>query len=354
MSSRGSGRLSQGAPPFVALTRRTFLSAAPGALLLPLVPSAPSNSGTTRFLVVGDWGRNGRAWQRHVAALMALVGNMLDSRFIVSTGDNFYNLGVMSPLGAQWHTSFEQIYTDPVLHRPWYPVLGNHDYGGDVTAQIKRSDYSARWRMPARWYSVRGSEVGASAVDMFFIDTVVWRGRETFPYRWLGSSIEPEDVERQRKWLVEELCASSAPVKLVFGHHPIYSVGKHGGTPQMEDLDRILRAEGVTAYVCGHDHCLYHIEHAGMHYICSGGGSQELPHFTGDPLTPGCVLPGDCVPGRPLWRYWAPRAGFAAFVAGEQGIDFAFVDRTGAMTPFRRIRPRSTDLRRQCTPESAA
>lgn len=333
------------------LTRRTFLSTAPAAALLALKPKFLGQRGLP-FLVVGDWGRNGKAWQRQVAEQMGRVGNLIDSRLTVSTGDNFYNLGVMSPLGAQWHTSFERIYTDPVLHRPWYAVLGNHDYGGDVTAQIQRSNYSARWRMPARWYCVKGAEFGEPSVDMFFIDTVVWRGREDFPYRWLGSSLHPADREVQRQWLADALCRSSAPVRLVFGHHPIYSVGKHGGAYRMGDLDDIIRAGGVTAYVCGHDHCLYHIEHAGMDYICSGGGSEELPHFTGDPRTWGCVLPGDCGGNRPVWRSWFPRAGFAAFIAGEHGVDFTFVDRTGATTPFLRISPRSPELREQHRPKS--
>ena len=78
-------------------TRRQLLAAAPllatpGALRgSPLTPAQPLN-----FLVVGDWGRDGEAYQRHVAWHMAKASEATGSRFVVSTGDNFYNLGVSS------------------------------------------------------------------------------------------------------------------------------------------------------------------------------------------------------------------------------------------------------------------
>ena len=322
-------------------SRRELLRAAPLALAGAMLPASVAWAAvpTLRFLAVGDWGRDGAHFQHHVARHMGRAAAELDAAFVVSTGDNFYKRGVSSATDRQWHSSFEAIYTDASLHRPWYPVLGNHDYGGRVEAQIERTNLSARWRMPARWYDVRLGELGRPDVHLFFLDTTLWKGRESFPYSWLGSSIDEAGRREQHAWLRRTLAASDAPIKLVVGHHPIYTVGNHGGgRRRLGDLDPILREGGVSAYICGHDHCLYHISHEGVHYVCSGGGSEELSRFTGDPEVHGCVFEGCSDPANPLapyprWHQFYGRSGFAAFEVGGDRIGFRFIDRDGLMYP---------------------
>ena len=299
------------------------------------------------FLVVGDWGRDGGYHQRPVARQMALEAARSDARFVCTTGDNFYLSGVESVSDRQWATSFDAIYAYPSLQAPWYPVLGNHDYRGNVHAQIDRSARCPRWRMPDRWYRVRGAEHGRPELDLFFIDSVVWIGREDLLGRLHGSSVGSGDRARQRKWLEEELLASTAPLKLVFGHHPIYAIGTHGGRHKLRDLDRLLRRAGVTAYVSGHDHCLYHIRSSAMDYVCSGGGAEELKDFSGDPRISGCVIPGQCeAPDGgvlPRWLSFVDRAGFAAFSAGPDALSFRLIDRSGLVVHEQRIAARPPD-----------
>ena len=299
------------------------------------------------FLVVGDWGRDGGHYQRQVAGQMALEAARSDARFVCTTGDNFYMAGVASASDRQWATSFDEIYTDPSLHRPWYPVLGNHDYRGNVHAQIERSLRCPRWRMPDRWYSVRGAEHGRPELDLFFIDTVVWIGREDLIGRIHGSRIKGGDQARQHKWLEDELLASTAPLKLVLGHHPIYAIGTHGGRHKLRDLDRLLRRAGVTAYISGHDHCLYHIRSSAMDYVCSGGGAEELSDFSGDPRVSGCVIPGRCDAPEgavlPRWLSFAGRAGFAAVSVAPDALSFRLIDRSGIVVHEQRIEARAPD-----------
>jgi hypothetical protein len=183
------------------------------------------------------------------------------------------------------------------------------------------------------WYEVPPSETGDPDTHLFFINTVVWLGKESFPFNWLGSDIKSGQREEQERWLVDRLSKSKARVKLVFGHHGIYSVGPHGGRIRLENLDRILRSHGVTAYVNGHDHCLYHISRDGMHYICSGAGSEVLTGFTGG-TEPGCVLPGACDPqsldrAYPVWHAFLSIAGFAAFEIAAGRVAFQFIDMSG-------------------------
>jgi tartrate-resistant acid phosphatase type 5 len=296
------------------------------------------------FLVVGDWGRDGKMYQRQVAVQMDRAASLMRSRFVVSTGDNFYTLGVRSLDDSKWGTSFEDIYYRyPSLQTNWYPVLGNHDYGGNIDAQLGRVGRDSRWQMGGRWYDLSLEHQGRPDVHLFFIDSVVWKGRESFPFNLVGSKIHRGDQQIQKDWLVDKLSRSDARIKLVFGHHPIYSVGPHGGKMDMRDLDNVLREGGVTAYICGHDHCLYHIRRSGMDYICSGGGSQELTGFTGDRGVPGCVLRGQCEDlgtTNPIWYSFLDRAGFAAFSIGQDRVDFRFIDRAGMMSPPMTCLPR--------------
>src|SRR5690606_9263224 len=72
------------------------------------------------FLVIGDWGYRGGNAQRGVANRMAIIARELDSRFVITTGDNFYYDGVRSVNDRHWQESFERIYSQPSLQGPWY------------------------------------------------------------------------------------------------------------------------------------------------------------------------------------------------------------------------------------------
>jgi len=126
-------------------TRRSFLG---GTALLATGFGRCSNAATSdpTFLVLGDWGTGSTA-QRKIAVQMAKTAKAIGARFVISTGDNFYEDGVESVLDPQWKTSFEEVYDQPALMIPWYITLGNHDHHGNIVAQV---DYTnSRWRLPA-------------------------------------------------------------------------------------------------------------------------------------------------------------------------------------------------------------
>ena len=93
--------------------------------------------------------------------------------------------------------------------------------------------------------------------------------------------IPTQDVPAQLAWLDQALGASTAPWKLVVGHHPIYSAGLgHGSEPDLiTTLLPILQRHKVQAYFCGHDHDLQHLKTGDLHLILSGGGSEHSPVF---------------------------------------------------------------------------
>ena len=264
------------------LNRREVLTSMASAAALAAIPEALSATAPTpaRFLVVGDWGRNGASNQREVAAQMGKTAENVGCQCVFSVGDNFYQDGVQSIDDPQWRSSFEEIYSARSLQVPWYVALGNHDYRGVPQAQIDYMKSSARWRMPSRYYKVSGTSIGAPHLDAFVIDTapLVHQYRDDV-HSQIALNVAGQDVDAQLRWLDEQLGSSRAAWKVVVAHHTIYSGGSgHGDTPETKQLiEPLLRKHRVQAYINGHDHDMQHIRRDGVHYICCGAGSEVRP-----------------------------------------------------------------------------
>lgn len=259
--------------PFTS-SRRAFLTAA-GAIAI--APSARAASGRLSFLVVGDWGDPHVEAQHQVAAAMGEVASRAASDFVISTGDNFYNRGVRSVRDPQWMATYESVYSAPALQTPWYVVLGNHDYAGNPDAEIAYSSVSPRWRMPARYWREDMNVSEGVIASFFFLDTTpitrLAGVRELIP----GAT---GDARPQLQWLEEQLRTCASRWKIVVGHHPILSSGNHGPDHAVAvHVEPLLRRYRVNAYFNGHDHDLEHLYEAGVHYVCSGSGS-EARHVT--------------------------------------------------------------------------
>ncbi len=51
---------------------------------------------------------------------MGVVGTKLNTDYVISTGDNFYDSGLTGPDDTQFTTSFSDIYTQESLQTMWY------------------------------------------------------------------------------------------------------------------------------------------------------------------------------------------------------------------------------------------
>ncbi len=299
----------------MTVSRRTILggigaTAAVARFAKAATPPAPLN-----FLVVGDWGRDGMQHQRDVAVQMGKAARDSDSRFVLSVGDNFYENGVQSAVDPQWKTSFEDVYTDPALQVPWHVALGNHDYRGNPQAQLDYAKISPRWRIPSRYRKVSGSTLGAPEIDLFIIDSspLVHQYRDKVDSA-IAKNVASQDVKSQLAWLDRELGGSTAPWKIVVGHHTVRSGGSgHGDTPEMVELIKpIMEHHGIQAYINGHDHDLQHIHDNGIDYLCCGAGSEVRP-----------VKP---VAGT---KFCVARSGFASLTLAADQLAVRFVDYEG-------------------------
>jgi hypothetical protein len=94
------------------------------------------------------------------------------------------------------------------------------------------------------------------------------------------------DISRQRKaqleWLERSLQDSDAPIKVVYGHYPLYSEGAKMDSEKLacqtaleRILSPILERNRVDLYISGHEH---HYEKPkqvnGVHYMVSGAAGQ--------------------------------------------------------------------------------
>src|SRR5262249_25523576 len=140
---------------------------------------------------------------KQVAAAMLAFHRQTAADFALTLGDNFYSHGMESLEDPRWKTWWNELY-DPLGIRV-YAVLGNHDWelADSPAAEILYSKQSPSWRMPAPYYTFT-----AGPVQFFALDTTAVS-------------------EAQLLWLKDQLAQSRARFKLVYGHHPIYSVGGH-------------------------------------------------------------------------------------------------------------------------------
>lgn len=302
-------------------TRRQFVrtlfvatqAVAVGSLLPRSLFAADAPRGGLNFLIVGDWGRNGEPDQAAVATQMGVAAQAAGAKFVISVGDNFYEDGVASATDPQWQSSFEKVYVAPSLQVPWHVALGNHDYHGNCDAQIEYSKTSRRWNMPACYFTRKEKIDDANAVEFFFLDTTPMATLDDDEKQFHGN-VKWNDKATQIAWFESALKASTAPWKIVIGHHPVFSGGEHGDTPYIvEHILPLLEKYKVQAYFNGHDHDLQHLQAGAVNLFCSGGGSKPRAKIKDLPQT----------------KFAKGCSGFAAVSLQKDKMDVQMVDDKG-------------------------
>ncbi|MDC7234684.1 MAG: metallophosphoesterase [Spirochaetales bacterium] len=232
--------------------------------LIPLFTPYEKQGGTDylEIMVYGDAGR-GNEKQKSTALAMSQLAEDPDSdfSFIINLGDSFYYDGVESVDDPMWETHFEDIYDQDVLTMPFFSVLGNHDYKGNIQAQLEyRSPYGDRWQMPDRYYSVTETLDDGTRIEFYFLDT------ERLFYGDTG----------QLDWLKDNLEASTARWIVAAGHKPLFSNGEHGSNGALITRLKPLFDDTVDLYVCGHEHDLQILKPVnGVHYVIDGAASSD-------------------------------------------------------------------------------
>ena len=185
---------------------------------------------------------------------------------------------VRSRFNVTWQTP----YAAPSLQVPWYVVAGNHDWEGNVTAEVAATSVYPLWHMPSLYYTFNAPiPFSSQTVQFVMIDTESLTGGDAGQVDSAPPSVaQPSVDEVQWAWVTSTLATSTADWIVVVGHFPVYSAGENGPTPALVTrLLPLMEAAGVALYISGHDHQLEHIGPAASITSASGATAPGVVDF---------------------------------------------------------------------------
>lgn len=229
------------------------------------------------FYIANDLGRNGYYDQKPIAELMGRMAETVGIECVVAAGDVHHFEGVRSTSDPLWMTNYELIYSHPELMLPWHPILGNHEYRGNTQAVLDYAGISARWEMPARYYTftVEDNDVTVRVVMLDTTPLIDKYREDTVGY----PDACRQEVEPQLSWLDRVLTDAREDWVIVVGHHPIFAQTEKSEKERLDmqrRVDTVLRRhDNVAMYVCGHLHTFQHIRRQGtdIDYVVNSSAS---------------------------------------------------------------------------------
>jgi hypothetical protein len=210
---------------------------------------------STHFAAIGDYGYDG-PYATRVAELV----DSFDPDFVITLGDNNYATGsaewIDRNIGKRYHhyiAPYVGHFGTGATENRFFPSLGNHDW---LTPGAQ--PYLDYFVLPGneRYYDVVRGDVHLFALDSDFHEP---------------DGITHDSVQGQ--WLRGALAASKARWRIVYMHHPPFSSGPHGPTPEMQWP---FRDWGASLVLAGHDHTYERLFVDGMTYVvCGISGPME-------------------------------------------------------------------------------
>jgi hypothetical protein len=248
--------------------------------------AAPQTSATNdiHLLMLGDFGSGLPAQAQVAAAMRDYTAKLsINPTGLMLLGDNFYHNAALGGgvTDQRWESGFEKMYPKESFPCPCPAILGNHDYHDSPDGPGKQLAYagtgSTRWTMPAKWYRL---EIEDKATFLFIdtnLQSISGRMNPKRPGERLPC-LTREEEQTQWAWIRAQLASNRKGFTFVVGHHPVYSNGAHGDSPELvEKLAPLLEKAGVHWYIAGHDHDLQHLEleNSSTSYVISGGGGAN-------------------------------------------------------------------------------
>lgn len=281
------------------------------------------------FIIHGDWGWNSIN-QSLSAYEMGIYGSLIDNKFVVALGDNFYGDGVTDTHDELWDTLYHDIFIAPSLDVKWYGVLGNHDYHGNIIAQVDRTVTSGErnWYMGGTYYSMDYKVNDGAILTIVYIDTCLLDPYQKDTDAILSDPNWVEDRMDHLQWIEDTLAAAVTTSNwiLVAGHYPIYSIGEHGDDQFLiDDLLPLLLEYKVHAYLAGHDHSHQHILKDGLHHIIAGNTAGRGPFGAN-----GYQYLGKSVATNDVLN-WFLNCGFGIVSVNAKQLNFTFIDNHGTV-----------------------
>jgi 3',5'-cyclic AMP phosphodiesterase CpdA len=232
----------------------------------------PQQKPLLRFGVLADTG-TGSVAQYNVGRALLKHHRDRALEMVLLAGDNIYTNGEFSKIKSAFTLPYQDLLKGGVK---FYAVLGNHDARADIcgTETGERCAATSSQEIRNEQLNYQPFNMGGKRYYTFSRGPVQFFATET------NSLANPNSPTRaaQLQWLDRELSQSKAKIKVVFGHHPLYSVGRYGSNEVLiRDVEPLLVKHKVKLYVDGHDHNYQRSNVIkGVTYVVAGGGGAGL------------------------------------------------------------------------------
>lgn len=176
---------------------------------------------------------------------------------VLLLGDNAYNSGIHT----EYQTGFFRPYQDSFIlnNSCIYASPGNHDYANDLTlSQTHQVPYYEIFKAPQHaelggvasnhkeFYSYNYANAHFVSLDSYGIEQGMYH---------LWDSLGP-----QYQWLEQDLQQDKSMWKIVYFHHPPFTMGSHNSDTETDlisirkNIARLLEKYGVDLVINGHSH----------------------------------------------------------------------------------------------------
>ncbi|KAH9251372.1 hypothetical protein BASA81_010783 [Batrachochytrium salamandrivorans] len=165
-----------------------------------------------RFVVLGNFGRDGFCCQNDVAVELERAAKTLSAKFVINTGNAFFPSGINSPNEEQVKTSWLDVYNGPTLSNlEWISALGENEHEGTVSALLKLPTVQPRFVIDNNYYS-KTYQSRTFAIQIIVLDTL----------QLIMSKAKQSD--EQLLWLADQLSpVNSSVARIVVGFHAPFS-----------------------------------------------------------------------------------------------------------------------------------
>jgi len=299
-------------------------------LALTLLNLICLSRGAIQFLVLGDWGM-GNDQQMSVSKEMQAYATLTNSSFVINVGDNFYKDndaqgnrqgGVTNLSDPLWISYFENVYNNSLKNTTFYSILGNHDYMGNITAQLLYGSINdTRWYLPTRNYTVQMNISKLVSVTFIYFDTSPFITEYYInpENQWMADNLQTQNSTEQYIWLEDTLNKTTTEWVIVIGHHPILASKSTVATNSMAPIQKLLNKYGVQAYFCGHVHDLEHMQDDYLvdYFISGAGATGKIYEINAD------------MRSKVQWQ--SDDAGFMSVTLTEDNMKSSFIDTNGTV-----------------------
>jgi 3',5'-cyclic AMP phosphodiesterase CpdA len=200
-------------------SRRLAAVAATALLAAGMLSPIPTSAAVTVLVGAGDIARCDSSADEATAALLGKLGGT-----VFTTGDNAYPGGSTEDFENCYAPSWGAFLTKT------RPSPGNHDY---ATADAAGYHEYFRWR------------AGPGDRGYYAYERGDWR---------IYSLDSQRITDAQLDWLSADLAAHPSRCTMAYWHHPLFSSGQHGNSPEVKAFWSLLYQAGVEIVVNGHDH----------------------------------------------------------------------------------------------------